>query len=92
MGELDAVVTYVLAFVMAVGVEAIVVGALVALLKAWYEGWKGVMKLMWYGHDVTNSDDAPPQWRRDIALFAYGMYNFKRPSEIHEAIKDAHGK
>lgn len=77
------------AFILAVLVEVLAVIAFVVLLFVWVRGWKKILNLSWHGYDPTG-DETPPPWRRKVGIVAYGMSRFKRPSAIHEAIKEVH--
>jgi hypothetical protein len=74
---------------LAVAVEIAVVIALATFVFCWVRFWDKVLKYLWAGYHPANGE-APPSPRRELALIAYGLRHFKRPSEIHEDIKEVH--
>lgn len=69
---------------------ALLVLALFAFFAVWHRFWTKVINLCWRGYDPTVPGEAPPMRRRRISIIALGMKKLKHPSDIHEAIKEAH--
>lgn len=65
------------------------VGVVALLLVAgWQRFWWKVVNVAWGDYDPK--ENPPPEPRRTVAVVAWGLGNFKRPSKIHEKLKEAH--
>ena len=68
-------------------VSVLAVAAVVIVYGVWYRTLTWLINLMWRGcHPVEGP--LPTPRRRKVAIIAYGLRHFKRPTEIREAIRE----
>jgi len=68
-------------------ISALTAAAVVIAYAAWYRTLTWLINLMWRGcHPVEGPTPTPR--RRKIAIIAYGLRHFKRPTEIRKAIRE----
>lgn len=83
-----AIGKFTVAFFIAIGIEVLAFAGLLGWAILWVRFWTLVIRLMW--KDGSVPDNPPEGWKRELSIYAWGFKHLKRPSEIHEKVKNAH--